>query len=352
VAVWSVNVHALNNGTAIITGLPVMDFGFSYSLNGPGAFEARLPLRHSSVLATTLAPGEREIRVTRDGVLVWGGYLWGARVEMRDTVTIRAEGYLSRLRRRFVMSDLIYTDVAQQTLAWNLINHTQTQTSGDMLLTQGAHAGSSILRDADWCALDHPNVAAEIEAFSEFDTGIDFEITPSPDSSVNKSFKTYQPKKGTDRTGTVIFTETNTSTLSYELNGDSVISRLVTTGNGDCNPPEDDRSDATALTNFGLLQEYVSVDTGKFSEVAAHGAETLKNFKQTQRLAQIEYPQGSGAAAWNAYVVGDTIRLNSTWGPTNGFGKFDVNMRVLAFEVFCQGHNTVFYRALLDSVTS
>jgi hypothetical protein len=349
VATWSVDIYPLNSGTATATNIPIMGCSFNYVLNGPGAFEADLALRNSSITQAVLAPGQKEVRLMRNSTLVWAGYLWGARVEMRDRVAIRAEGYLSKLRRRFVMNDLIYNDVNQQTIAWNLIAHTQGLSNGDMLITQGAHTGSNVTRDADYCALNHPNVASEIGAFTEFIDGIDFEITPTATDSTNKVFKTYQPKKSTDLSGTVIFTETNVAALNYELSADGMITRLVTTGQGDCNPPEDDRSSA-GIATYGLMQEFVSLDTSKLSEVRAFGRQTLANYETPQNLMTVEYAEGSGILGWGQYVPGDIVKVNANWGPAGGFGIINQNFRVLQQDIMLQPPSNVFYRATLDSV--
>lgn len=350
-ATWSLDVYALN-GAVTATGLPWQSWTFNYVLNSPGALEADLPLRHSAVTQAVLAPGQKELRVYRDSVLVWAGYLWGVAVQPRDSVRIRAEGYLSRFRRRFVMTDLVYSDVNQQQLAWNLISHTQGLSGGNLGITQSTHTGGNVTRDAEWCMLDHPNIGEEIEGFAEYDDGIDFEITPTPDDADDKQFKTYQPRKGSDLSGSVVFTEQNLMGYEYELSADGAVSRLVTTGNGDCNPPEDDRTDATALSLFGLLQEFETVDKGSFRAVRAYGAEMLRNRKQAQRLSTLTYAEGTGARAWAAFVVGDVIRVNAAWGPTGGFGRVDENGRVLSVEVFGQQPDNVFYRVVLDSVTT
>ena len=349
---WSVNVYPLNSGTASATGVPVRGHSFNYVLNAPGSFDADLPLRDTAVTQAIFSPGAKEIRVYRDAVLVWGGYLQGVRVQARDSVTIRAEGYLSRLRRRYVMSDLLYTDTAQETICWDLIDHTQTQSGGDCGITQGTHTGSSITRDADYCALNHPNVADEIASFTEYFDGLDFDITPTNTTSTNKVFRTYEPKKGSDLSGTVIFTDSNVATMTYEWSGDNLISRLVTTGNGDCNPPEDDRTDSTALSTYGLLQEFVSVDTEKLSEVRAFGQHTVANYSVPQLLMQVEYAEGAGILGWGQYEVGDIVHVATSFGPTGGFADLDLDMRVLTLEVNNQPPNITFYRATLDSVTS
>jgi hypothetical protein len=339
VATWSLDAYDLN-GAVRQAGLPFRSLRFSYVLNSPGVIEAQFSLTNSLVTKTNLKVAARELRVLRNSTLVWGGYLWDASVELRDSLRIRGEGYFSALRRRYGMTDLIYADVAQQQIAWNLIAATQAEPSGSLALTQGAHAGASITRDRDYCAMDHDEIAAAIEELTQLDDGIDYEITPSPDSSVNKSFKTYYPRKGSDLSGSVTLDQSKLMTLTYEEIGSQINSRVLSIGQDDCNPPEDDRTDATALSTYGLLQSIESVDSGQLRDVRAHGKEVIKHTATPHWTAQATFPVGtSGATAWGAFVVGDRITLSSNRGPSGGFGNWTQAMRVLAIDYTLEGNH-------------
>jgi len=353
VADWQLDVRALD-GSAVVTDAPFEELTFSYVLNGPGALDAQLTLTNSSITRANLAPGQRELRVLRDGVLIWGGYLWAARVELRDRVQVRAEGYASRLRRRYVMSDLIYTDVAQQTILRNLIDHTEAQASGDLGIDTtlaGNHTGGTVTRDRAYCAAEHPEVGASIDELTQPIDGLDWEITPTPAVATNKLVKTYQPRKGADLSGSVTLDQSELMTLGYEIDASEVASRVLTIGSDECNPPEDDRSDSTALTNFGLLQAIESIESGDLGEVSAFGQEVLRNQKVAHWLATASYLEAaSGGREWGAFVVGDVITLSSNRGPSGGFGNFSQAMRVVEFSTVLQRPTHAFHTVSLDSV--
>ena len=203
-------------------------------LNSPGGLDATLPRKHADVTRANFAVGAREVRVKRAGTLVWGGYLWGAGVDLsgpRPTdVKVRAEGYFSRLRHRFVLADLIYNDVAQQTIVRNLIDHTQAQASGDLDIDttlSGNHSGATVERDKAYCLPEHVGVADAVEELVAFDDGIDLEVGPAPDEPTNKLLKTWHPRKGTDRTATLTIDELEASTVSYSASGDTISSRML-----------------------------------------------------------------------------------------------------------------------------
>ena len=345
-ATWQLDVMNLD-GTSRQAAATFESLTFSYVLDSPGSITADLPMKATTSTRTIFEPGQRELRVLRNGVLVWGGDLWSAQVQLRDALTVNGEGYLARLRRRNVMADLIYDEINQQQIMWNLIAHTQAQTGGDRAITQGAHAGSSITRNRDYCALDHDEILSSIDELAQLDVGCDYEITPSPDSSVNKSFKTYQPRKGADLHASVTLDQNNTMQLSYEINASDTVSRADTIGGSDCNPPESDVTDSTALTNFGLLQSFESIDSGQLRDVVAHNAETLRNGKVAHFTAQATFHEGSGATAWGAFVVGDIISLTANRGYATFSGQ---QMRVVAMEVHLEPPSQSYTTVTLDSV--
>jgi len=363
VATWTFDLHSLN-GAAILTDFPWKRASLGWVLNSPGGLEATLPLNHPDVTRANFASGAREIRVKRAGVLVWGGYLWGGGGELsspRPTdVTIRAEGYFSKLRTRFVLSDLIYNDVAQQTILRNLIDHTEAQGSGDLGIDTtlaGNHSGASVDRDRAYCLADHFGVADAIDELAALDDGIDFEIGPSPSLATDKLLKTWSPRKGTDLTASLTIDHTEASSISWDESGDTVSSRMLTIGGGgDCNPAEDDSSDATALSTYGLMMGIDSIESDRLVDVVAHNREQLRLRKTPRWGATIEIHEDK--LAWNALVTGDTFTLASTVGPAGGFGNFSRTMRCLSFDVTLEpgaggaDEGIAFYTIGADSVTA
>lgn len=345
------DLHNLNTGTVLLSNAPVRKWGISYVLNSPGAFEADIALKDTTATRANWEPGQREIRVYRDGVLIWGGYLWSASVDVRDySLRVRGEGYFSKLRRRYVLSDLVYNDVEQTTIAWNLIAHTQAQGSGDMLLTNGVSA-TSIVRDRDYCALEYPEVASAIMELSEMDDGFDLWITPTATDSTNKVVKTSAGtpyRRGTDVSGSVTLTQTSMATLQYDIDASDVASRVITVGQGDCNPHVYDDNDSTALTNFGLLMSVEGIEASKRVDVFAHGRETLRNYKVARWQMDVSFAEAIGPA-WGAYDVGDVIGVTSNRGYATFTGQ---KMRVIERAHSFVPDNIMFTKLKLDSVVS
>jgi hypothetical protein len=362
VATWAVDLHALNAGSALLAGISLNGWTFGYVLNSPGAWEADVPLGNSVVTKANFAVGAREIRVKRNGTLVWGGYLWGADPELTGpnppTVAMRGEGYSSRLRHRFVMASLIYNDVDQKTILRNLIDHTESQTDGDLGIDTtlaGNHTGGNVLRDREYCQPEHPGIYESIDELTQLDDGLDWEIGPAPDLATNKLLKTYQPRKGTDKTATVTITDQEASEISYQEAGDTIVSDMLTIGGGgDCNPAEDHRSDAAALATYGLMQGIESIESDRQIDVDRHGREALRNAKTPRKIFDVTIHEDD--LGWGDLVVGDVFTLQSSVGATGGFGDFSIPVRVLSFDVMIEpagpDNSNVFYRLACDSVTT
>lgn len=67
----------------------------------------------------------------------------------RNTIAVSCVCYRRLLGSRYVNSPLSYTGVSQGTIVWNLIQHTQGQTNGNLAITLGS-AGPSVPRDRSY----------------------------------------------------------------------------------------------------------------------------------------------------------------------------------------------------------
>lgn len=356
---WEVRIYDLNASTPRLTFAPVADWSFGYVLNAPGSFEAKVPLTNAQALESNFRPGQREIKVYRNNDLVWGGYLWQTSVNVRDQeVHVVGEGYYSRLRKRFVMGDLIYENpgLPQEEIAWKLIKHTQDQspitgspggwigsTYGDLNMSEGANPYTTV-RERDYCAAQHPNIADSIDELTQMDDGFDFCITPTPGLTSDKVFRTFSPRK--NHTTAVQLTGANSMTLDYDIDASDTVTRMTTIGSGDCNPPDDDRTSINSIQNFGLLQDVLEVQFSDLAQVQAHGKEEIRNRNSARWQATVEFAEARGPA-WGSFDIGDTVKVIAN----KGFASFSQDMRVLEMNVSLQpGIRESFTTVTLDSV--
>src|SRR6266576_41481 len=191
---WRLDVHPLN-GSVEASDVKFEGASILWALNGPGTTEIEFALSGSNAPANSLLqPGKKELKWYRNNQLVWGGYLWSVDVDVVG-YTLRAfgEGYLSRLRHRVVVSNLGFQDVAAHQIAWELIDHTQTQTNGDLGITQGSHVGGSVLVDREYCANQFPNIGDAINDLSSLEDTWDFYISPQMSVHTDKVLRTWNP---------------------------------------------------------------------------------------------------------------------------------------------------------------
>jgi hypothetical protein len=328
---------------------------FNYVLNAPGSFEGSMGLEVAAATKANFEPGQKEVRVYRNSVLVWGGYLWAVQADVRGRrIQVRAEGYHSRLRHRVVNADLIYDDGTpdnQEVIAWKLVQHAQAQviggngTAGDMGMTRGAHVGASVARSRDYCRVDHDNIGDAIETLTNADDGFDFEFTPTPTSATNKVFLTWSPLKGADVSGTVIFTAANTMNLSYDIDASEVANDIYAEGNSGCGMPEFESTAGASLTNFGVMQDVLQTDVDHLPSVMSLAREAIRQRKQARWTITAEFNDQAGPA-WASFVVGDLVQVNVA----KGFATINQKFRCISYEVHVNGPRNTFIRAVLDSV--
>lgn len=340
-ATWRIDLANIN-GAVVQSDLKVMRWTYSNGLNGTGSFEATMFGRHSQATEANLKPGAREVRVYRDGTQVWGGYLWSVNVNAVNTkafqITLRAESWFSRLRRRYVLADLLYRDVNQETIAWNLINHTQGQTEGNLGFTLGSHTGTSLARERNYCSWERHNIAAAIEELANQDDGFDFDITPA------KVFNTYYGKRGS--ASGITIDGTKAFPFDYDYDASDMANYVTGLGNDDCNPVVYDAVNSSKRTEFGLLQAVEDYDTNKEKDVVSHVNSYLQVNALLRYRGAVTYVSAqAGTPAFGTLPPGDTFTLTST----PGFANFSTTVRVVEHEVIGEPPNYDLHRISFDS---
>jgi hypothetical protein len=292
-----------------IEEVPFKNLQYSFALNDAGSCSFSLPIFDTKCTKDILWPGKREVYVIRDGVRVWGGYLWAAFPNTDDKeMRFASEGWLSRLSRRYIDADHFKVDTEQLDLAWSLINFTQSKTEGDLGITRFNPAeDSGIERTRRYHAWERYNIADELIALTEVANGFDFEIT------ANKEWKTYFPQKGTVKP--VVFDlEKNIGTLDFQIDASDLISEFTALGAGERrNRCIITVADASVRTEFGLLQGHDSYSGVKHYDTLADKAtdqlDLNKTLRRTPQLSVVtEEP------LFTDYVVGDQVRVRATYG--------------------------------------
>jgi len=155
--------------------------------------------------STILSVGVNELYIYYKGTLKWAGQLVSARkVANGDDIywEVLAKDWVGLLSKRFigVTEPRIFTTEDAGTIAWTLIDETQSLTYGDFGITEGS-IDVSLTRSPTY---DKKNILEAIRELSNqgdegaSDTyGFDFEVTPE------KVFNVHYPYMGTIRNGVV-----------------------------------------------------------------------------------------------------------------------------------------------------
>lgn len=336
---WALECRQLD-GTAIDTNVVNRDLEAKWVLRGQGLID--VSFNWDDVDPTDWGEaGSREIRLLRDAARVWGGYsaYHGGNGPQRS-FSIQGAGYYSRLRRRHVQTDLIYSDVAQETIAWNLIAHTQAQADGDLQITNGTHAGTSRTRDREFCALERPNIAEAIESMAELDSGFDFEISPT------KVFNTWAPRRGTGAS-VYTFDGTDEFEFTWEDDANEAASYVDALGEDDCNPRVASVSDATAISTYGRLEYVANADTNRKSEVTSEANEHLRQRKVGMRSATLTYDLALGPV-WSTLNplshLGSKVTVDLAAGPAT----FTRDYRIVEFSLSLEDPDAEYMTLVLD----
>ncbi len=352
--IWRLDIWNRNGGSAQVTNVPFESAMLNWTLNGPGATEINFPLAGPKAPAWALiAPGKKELKWYRNGNLVWGGVLWGVDTDVTNyTLRVFGEGYFSWLRHRVAENDLFYTDVSAHQVAWNLINYTQGLTNGNLGITQGSHTGGSTAVDRDYCAANFPNLGDAIQDLASMEDTWDFYISPQKSVHTDKVFRTFNPRLGTDLTGTVAITPDNTHALTYQVDAHWVANVVAVTGSDDCLPPAIVEAHAGSQSDYGLL--YYIEDTPQFDHYRdiLHYAKERKRLHQKPRWTVNATYDDTQGVPFASFDVGDIVQVTVDRGHAN----FSQGMRCIAYQVDLSlggGLNpeVMFYTATLDSVT-
>jgi hypothetical protein len=291
------------------------------ALNGAGSATVTLPLRHNRpgqpqvVTAASLAPARTYLAIERDGVPRWAGPIWQASASPDNNVLqLNALGPHSYLRRRFVRTDLTYSQIDQYDICRAIIDYAQGQTGGDIGIDTTAANLSGVLRDRTYPAFERRNVGTIIEQLAAVNNGFTFRYTPVRTVSTYGWQHTLSDSVG--RSTDVVFEfGTNCSLVSHRLDTSLIASQVDALGAG--NGP--DKLIATS-SDPGLLSTYPLLEaTTTHSDVVAAGtlssyaAFRLQRGSEPLQFVRLEvFPDGIPSVG--SYQVGDLVDVRGEYG--------------------------------------
>jgi hypothetical protein len=232
----------------IIAELPLTSVAFTQQLNQAGTFSGHLMLSGINTAAfnvdASTVPGRNGIYVDRDGILVWGGVIWGRSYNSADqTLTIHAREYISYFEHRRINQTVDFTQIDQLVIAKTLVEDAQDTPYGDIgiIYNSEGETTSGVLVDRVYYSYELKTVFNAVQDLSRQSDGFDFVVDVYYDPTTGvpvKAFNTYYPKVGVtystnDPTALVFeFPAGNVIEYEYPEDGSIVANRVYALGAG------------------------------------------------------------------------------------------------------------------------
>jgi len=176
----------------ISAALPCKDVTYTQQLNTPGSFSASLNVSDPGVAnmdpITWTAPGKTALWIDRNGVLVWGGIIWGRTYDStKYQIAISGSTFDSYGQRRYIDYDNVVTSTEQLTVAANLWNTMQTKAHGNINCPAVVTTPSGVTINAQWLTTDRKRVIDAIKDLTNSATGFDYAVQVAWTSNLTTS---------------------------------------------------------------------------------------------------------------------------------------------------------------------
>lgn len=208
----------------IIGELPLTGVSFTQQLNQAGTLNGHFLLSGVNTaefnVANSTIPCRTALYVDRNGILIWGGIIWGRDYNSADqTLSIAAREFESYFERRRITTTRDFVNTDQLVIAQTLINDAQSVPSGDIGVVVGSET-SGVLIDRVYYDYELKGVYPAVQDLSRAENGFDFNISVDYDPITFVPIKTLV--LGYPRTGTV-YSSTSLSAPVFEFPAGNIV---------------------------------------------------------------------------------------------------------------------------------
>lgn len=309
----------------IIAELPFTGVSFTQQLNQAGTFSAHLLLSGIDAAAynvdASTIPGRNAVYVDYDGVLIWGGIIWGREYDSQSQqLKISAREFESYFEHRRINTNQLFTNTDQLTIAQNLMALAQSVPSGNIGVQVGVET-SGILLTRQYYSYELKTYFNALQDLSRAEDGFDFNIVVAYDGS-------GQPTKtlvlGYPRTG-VVYSDSDPYATMFELPGNiveytypedgSIVGNTVYALGAGSNEGKiiSIQNDATKITDgwpvLELSANYSDVTDQTYLNQLAIGQVNAVSYPPTTMRVVVP---ADVAPAFDTYSIGDDARIRIT----------------------------------------
>lgn len=304
-----------NNGDVLGRFTTYRNLEFNKRLNNYGSCSFDI-LANDTKASSLVALRRYQVFIYRvengEETLVWAGEqaMREGKLNTQKTnwVTIHCYDWLEQLNHRYTADEVTFTAEDAGQIAWSLIDTTQSDTDGDMGITEGT-IEVTVDRDRTYF---NQNIMEAIINLANVISGFDFEINDQ------KIFNVYGVK-GEDKSDSII--------LKYgkNLTDCHIIDDFTQPGNraivlgeatGEDNLQRIERNDTDSQGNYGLREKLISeMDVSEIETLEDKGDAVLRKYATSLIQVDVDILKSSISVA--DFSLGDLISLKIQYGIYN-----------------------------------
>jgi hypothetical protein len=311
---------------AIIAELPLTGVSFTQQLNQAGTLTGHILLSgidadtYNAINGTT--PAKTAIYVDRNGVLVWGGVIWGRPYNSdSQQLTIQAREFESYFERRKITTTQAFTAQDQLLVARTLITQAQSEPSGNIGVQVGTEV-SGVAVTRTYYGYEYKQVYGAIQDLARQLNGFDFLIKVSYDVNDNpqKVLQLGYPRLGVAYTANSpsipVFELPASNMVSYSLSEDASVTAntiyALGAGSNEGKLIRTAQDTSKFVDGYPLLEEQVNyseiTDSTYLAQLATGQVLSVSNPVTIFKITVPAYV----APEFGTYNIGDNVRLRIT----------------------------------------
>ena len=290
--------------------LPMEGLGITFELNNIPKAQIRVNYhifkdwmtRQNIAVNDVLSSGFRWVKITRNNTVIFKGILTEASIQkyvMDINVFLTFRGWLAYFEKRYITKTYTNTDAGQ--IAWNMISTAQSETYGNIGITQGT-IQTTVSRDRTY---KDDDIAKNIIHLTNFEiiNGFEFEIT-------NDKVLTVKSRIGTDKPY-IVFDRANIKSWQIDYKLSLLLTNKVIAygeGMGDAQLKVIREASNTYKDKWYLLEDiYNNISVKEQATLEAQADNYIDKNKDASKVFNIKVITNN--IDLNDYNVGDGVKV-------------------------------------------
>jgi len=319
---------------------------YFHKLNGIGGCIFTLSVYDRKATKENLTRFRNQIVIKDGNSVEWFGTIakvyGGINNQGFEDITIECYSYLSHFTSRYTNKLQSYVQEDQMDIAWDLINTTQTNTNGTLLVSRGSYS-ATVDRDRTY---EYSEVAQSIINMANVIDGFDFTFDASLDSNNLMDgvvFNCYVAL-GNKRTDLVPFSISNKNLKSFTFVTKTDLSNTVTAeGAGTGSPLIKTSSDSSLQIGYTRREKILTEKDISVPETLQEKADTYKRMQSVESWDFELEVFADTNPTYGSYSLGDLVKIDLSLIGSGDYLQFSEWGRIieLGVSVDQQGVKTI-----------